>query len=72
MSGPQERETTTAPGPARPSLLTGCPEPGCPLPAGISARWVLESTDGPVEHVHVHCPAGHWSRMPTALLRSAG
>jgi hypothetical protein len=51
--------------------LTGCPAPDCALPASISSRYALESTGGPVEHVHLQCPGGHWFRMPTALLPSA-
>ncbi|HZC73708.1 MAG TPA: hypothetical protein VE442_23655 [Jatrophihabitans sp.] len=47
---------------------TGCPEPGCYLPAEILDRFVLESTDGPIEHASIACLGGHRFRMPTALL----
>lgn len=47
---------------------TGCPEPGCYLPAEILDRTVLESTDGPVEHARVACVGGHRFLMPTAML----
>lgn len=43
-----------------------CPQ--CSTPAEITGRFVLESTDGPVEHVRVRCLARHWSAMPTAQL----
>ena len=47
--------------------LTGCPE--CGVPAGISQRTMLPSTDGPVEHVTTRCLAGHWFFMEAAALR---
>jgi hypothetical protein len=36
-----------------------CPDPACLAPARIMDRFVLESTDGPVEHVNTHCRNGH-------------
>jgi hypothetical protein len=41
--------------------LTPCPE--CGLPAEIEHRSVLQSTDGPVEHVKTRCATGHWFFM---------
>jgi hypothetical protein len=38
--------------------LVGCPE--CKAPAEVVDRFVLPSTDGPVEHVKVHCINRHW------------
>jgi hypothetical protein len=38
-----------------------CPE--CELPAEVMDRFALGSTDGPVDHVAVACPAGHYFRM---------
>jgi hypothetical protein len=38
--------------------FTSCPE--CGAPAAVTDRFVLESTDGPVEHERVHCTGGHW------------
>jgi hypothetical protein len=46
--------------------LTTCPE--CGAPAEITRRSALESTDGPMEHVQVHCVRRHWFLMPTAML----
>lgn len=50
--------------------FTGCPE--CGAPAEISDRFVLESTDGPLEHVTVRCAArlGHRFTMLLERLRS--
>jgi hypothetical protein len=46
--------------------LTSCPE--CRAPADITDRFVLQSTDGPVEHIAVSCVAGHHFRMPADRL----
>lgn len=46
--------------------LTSCPE--CGATAEITRRDVLESTDGPVEHVGVRCVQRHIFLMPTFLL----
>jgi hypothetical protein len=42
--------------------LTACPE--CGLPAEITDRFSLSSTDGLVEHVALACVDGHYFRMP--------
>jgi hypothetical protein len=42
-------------------FLIACP--GCGVPAEIAERFVLPSTDGPIEHVAVNCVAGHHYRM---------
>jgi hypothetical protein len=55
----------TAVGAALPEL-TNCPD--CGAPAEITRRVVLESTDGPVEHVGVRCVQRHIFLMPTFLL----
>ena len=39
--------------------LTACPDPDCGATAEIVDRWVWESTSGPIEHMTVHCVAGH-------------
>ena len=46
--------------------LTACPE--CGLPAEITERFSLSSTDGPVEHVALACVDGHYFRMPADRL----
>jgi hypothetical protein len=43
--------------------LTNCPE--CEHPAEIVHRTVLQSTDGPVDHVKVRCITGHILLLPT-------
>jgi hypothetical protein len=45
---------------------TTCPE--CGAPAAVTDRFVLESTDGPIEHVKVRCAAMHWFLMSTESL----
>jgi hypothetical protein len=42
-------------------IVIACPE--CHVPAEITEFFSLTSTDGPVEHVVVHCAAGHHFRM---------
>ena len=37
--------------------LVGCP--ACAAPAEVVDRYVLESTDGPIEHATVTCAARH-------------
>lgn len=49
--------------------LRACPQGQCNQAAEIERQDVLESTDGPVEHVKVRCLVGHWFYMPTAMLR---
>lgn len=46
--------------------LTVCPE--CGLPAEITDRFLLSSTDGPVVHVALVCVGGHYFRMPAERL----
>jgi hypothetical protein len=38
--------------------LTTCPD--CGAPAEVLDRFVLESTDGPIDHARVRCVRGHW------------
>jgi len=42
--------------------IVACPQ--CRVPAEITERFSLPSTDGPVPHVAVGCAAGHHFRMP--------
>lgn len=48
--------------------LVGCPE--CAAPAEIIDRFVLESTDGPIEHAIVACAVRHRFTMLTERLMS--
>lgn len=65
------RNVITVPTPSHPTglQLTRCPE--CGAPAEIEQRTVLESTDGPVEHVRVRCVRRHHFLLPTAALDHA-
>jgi hypothetical protein len=49
--------------------MTTCPT--CGQPADILDRPVLESTDGPVEHVRIRCVNGHAYLLPTDTLARA-
>jgi len=49
-------------------LLVPCPE--CDVPAEITERFRLPSTDGAVEHIAVQCAAGHYFRMAADRLAS--
>ncbi len=44
----------------------GCP--GCGAPAEIVDRFVLDSTDGPLEHLKVWCVTGRWFTVLTENL----
>jgi len=46
--------------------VISCPE--CGVPAEITDRFSLPSTDGPVAHVATSCAAGHHFRMPAGML----
>ena len=48
--------------------LTDCPSDECEFTAEVTDRPVLESTDGPIEHVRTSCPLGHWYLMPARML----
>ena len=41
--------------------LVSCPD--CGVPAEITEHFGLPSTDGPVDHIALHCAAGHHFRM---------
>lgn len=59
----------TGPGRGGPGVSVGlvaCSE--CRLPAEITERFWLDSTDGPVLHVSVSCVDGHYFRMPADRL----
>lgn len=48
-------------------MFYDCPE--CGLPATVTPRGTLPGTSGPVEHVDVHCAAGHRFLGPADTLR---
>jgi hypothetical protein len=45
---------------------TTCPE--CGAPAEVTDRDVLESSDGPIEHLRVVCVRRHWFLLSTESL----
>ena len=48
---------------------TGCPD--CAAPAEVVDRFVLESTDGPVDHARIRCVHGHSFLLSLDLLARA-
>ena len=44
-------------------MLTVISCPDCGVPAEVTERFSLPSTDGPVKHVALSCAAGHHFRM---------
>ena len=39
--------------------------PSCGVPMEVVDRFTLAGAPGPVEHVKVRCPGGHWYTVPT-------
>jgi hypothetical protein len=57
------------------TMFLDCPaylDPGgaerCGLPAEVQARYIMRSTDGPLESVKIRCLAGHWFNGPVECL----
>ena len=46
--------------------LTTCPD--CGALAEVLDRFVLESTDGPIDHARIRCVRGHWFLLPIEML----
>jgi hypothetical protein len=44
----------------------------CGLPAEVSCRFTMSSTDGPLECARIRCPVGHWFNGPIAFLTWQG
>ena len=40
----------------------------CGLPAEVRTRFVLRSSDGPLEAAMIRCPTGHWFTGPIECL----
>ncbi len=57
--------------------IIACPElvppenTQCDVPGEITGRYVLESTDGPIEHIRTKCLAGHALNFPAYMLKDA-
>ena len=43
----------------------------CGLPAEVRCRFIMRSTDGPLESAMISCPAGHWFTGPIEFLTPA-
>ena len=44
----------------------------CGLPAEVTCRFTMRSTDGPLESVMIRCPAGHYFSGPIEFLTRDG
>ena len=40
----------------------------CGLPAEVEGRYLMRSTDGPLESARIRCPRGHWFNGPLESL----
>ncbi len=40
----------------------------CGLPAEVRCRFVIHSSDGPLESAMIRCPSGHWFNGPVGSL----
>jgi hypothetical protein len=40
----------------------------CALPAYVERRYLMDSTDGPLESAMIRCPAGHFFNGPIEFL----
>jgi hypothetical protein len=40
----------------------------CGLPAEVEVRYIMNSTDGPLESAKIRCPLGHWFNGPVKCL----
>jgi hypothetical protein len=40
----------------------------CGLPAEVEGRYLMRSTDGPLESARIRCPRGHWFNGPVDSL----
>ena len=40
----------------------------CGLPAEVQERYLMRSTDGPLESARIRCPRGHWFNGPVESL----
>ena len=50
--------------------VIACPD--CSVPAEVTERFSLPSTDGPVDHIALSCVAGHHFRMAVDALSAQG
>jgi hypothetical protein len=53
---------------ACPARLNGNGSVRCGLPAEVTCRFTMRSSDGPLESVMIQCPAGHHFNAPVEFL----
>ena len=46
--------------------------PTCGVPTEVVSSYLLDSTDGPVEHLQLRCVRRHWFAMPREMLDRYG
>ncbi len=51
-----------------PAYLNKTGSARCGLPAEVQGRYLMRSTDGPLESVRIRCPRGHWFNGPIESL----
>jgi hypothetical protein len=51
-----------------PAYLNKTGSARCGLPAEVQGRYLMRSTDGPLESVRIRCPRGHWFNGPVESL----
>jgi hypothetical protein len=51
-----------------PAYLDAAGRVRCRLPAYVECRYVMNSTDGPLESAMIRCPAGHFFSGPVEFL----
>ena len=42
----------------------------CGLPAEVTSRFIMRSSDAPIEGAMIRCPSGHWFSAPIEFLTS--
>ena len=51
-----------------PAWLDMTSDARCGLPAAVTSRYLVQSTDGPIESAIIRCPLGHLHNGPIDLL----
>jgi hypothetical protein len=55
-----------------PAYLDGHGARRCGLPAEVMCRFIMRSSDGPLEAAMIRCPSGHWFNAPIESLTWEG
>ena len=51
-----------------PAYLDDAGSVRCGLPAEVEYRYLVNSSDGPLENAKIRCPLGHWFNAPIEFL----